>query len=38
MNDESAQILSGIESGDKVIVSGKEYISDKNNEIKIVEK
>ena len=38
MNDESAQILSGIEPGDRVIVSGKEYISDKNNEIKIVEK
>lgn len=37
-NDEYTQVKSGLEKGEKVIVSGKEYISDKNNKIKIVEK
>ena len=35
-NDETAEIISGVNSGDKVIVSGKEYLSDKNNAINIV--
>lgn len=29
------QILSGLKGGEQVVVTGKEYISDKNNEIKI---
>lgn len=37
ITDEYTEIVSGIEKGDKVIVSGKEYLSDKNNKIKIVE-
>ena len=36
MTDENAQIISGIKEGDKVIVTGKEYLSEKNNEIRIV--
>ncbi len=35
--DEYAEIVSGIAEGDKVIVSGKEYLSEKNNAIKIVD-
>lgn len=35
-NDETAEVLSGVNIGDKVIVSGKEYISEKNNAINIV--
>lgn len=35
-NDDTAEIISGVNSGDKVIVSGKEYLSDKNNAINIV--
>lgn len=34
-NADLAQIVSGIKAGDKVIVVGKEYISEKNNEINI---
>lgn len=30
------QIISGINPGDKVIVSGKDYLSDENNKIKVV--
>ena len=35
-DDEYIQILSGLSVDDKVIVSGKEYISETNNEINIV--
>lgn len=35
---ENIEILSGIKSGDKVIVEGKDFISEKNNKIKIVTK
>ncbi len=35
-SDEYTEILSGLQIGDKVVVSGKEYISEKNNEINIV--
>ncbi len=35
--DEYTEIISGIKSGDKVIVSGKEYLSDKNNKIRVVQ-
>ncbi len=35
--DEFTEIVSGVKEGDKIIVSGKEYLSDKNNKIKIVE-
>ena len=35
---ESIEILSGIKSGDKVIVEGKDFISEKNNKIRIVTK
>jgi len=35
-DDENTVIISGVKEGDKVIVSGKDYISEKNNEIKIV--
>lgn len=31
------QIISGVESGDKVIVLGKEYLSEKNNQINITD-
>lgn len=33
----NTEIISGLKKGDKVIVSGKEYLSEKNNRIKIVE-
>jgi len=36
ITDEYAEIASGLDAGDKVITSGKEYLSDKNNKIKIV--
>lgn len=36
ITDEYAEIASGLNEGDKVITSGKEYLSDKNNKIKIV--
>ena len=29
------QIISGVEEGDEIIVDGKEYLSEKNNDIKI---
>ena len=35
-NDEYTEIISGINNGDKVVVDGKEYISDSNNKVKIV--
>ena len=35
-NDEYTEIVSGVQIGDKVIIKGKEYISEKNNEINIV--
>ena len=35
--DEFTEIVSGLKEGDKVIVSGKEYLSDKNNKIRVVE-
>ena len=34
----SIEILSGIKAGDKVIVDGKDFISEKNNKIRIVNK
>lgn len=37
-NNDYTQVKSGLKKGEKVVVSGKEYISDKNNKIKIVEK
>lgn len=36
ITDENTEIVSGIKKGDKVIVSGNEYLSDKNNKINIV--
>ncbi len=36
-NDEFTEILAGIDSGDKIIVDGKEYISENNKKIRIVE-
>lgn len=36
-DDEYVQIVKGLEQGETVIVSGKEYLSEKNNKIKIVE-
>ncbi len=36
VTDEKTEIISGLESGDKVIITGKEYISEKNNLINIV--
>ena len=35
-NDELTEITSGVNEGDSVIISGKEYISEKNSKIKIV--
>lgn len=35
-NDEYTEIISGINAGDKVIVNGKEYISEENKNIRIV--
>lgn len=37
INDEYTEVLSGIKDGDRVILSGKEYLSEKNNKIKVVE-
>lgn len=37
VGDELTQILTGIKDGDFVVISGKEYISEKNNKVKIVE-
>ena len=37
ITDEYTEIVSGIKKGNKVIVSGKEYLSEKNNSIKIVD-
>lgn len=37
ITDLNSEIISGLKEGDKVIVSGKEYLSDKNKAIKIVE-
>lgn len=37
ITDEYTEIISGVSEGDKVVVSGKEYLSEKNNEIKVVE-
>ncbi len=37
VTDEKVEIISGISVGDEVIVSGKEYISEKNTAIKIVD-
>lgn len=34
--DEKVEIISGISAGEKIIVSGQEYLSDKNADIKIV--
>jgi len=37
VNDEVTEVISGISDGDQIIVSGKEYLSEKNNKIRIVE-
>ena len=37
ITDEYTEILSGVEEEDTVVVSGKEYLSDNNNKIKVVE-
>ena len=34
-NSEMTEIIKGVEKGDKVIVKGKEFLSEKNNKIKI---
>jgi len=34
-NSEMTEIVNGVKSGDKVIVKGKEFLSEKNNKIKI---
>lgn len=36
-NAEFTEIKSGVEAGDKIILKGKEYLSEKNNKIKITE-
>lgn len=36
-NDEYIEIISGLETGEKVVLSGKEYISEENNTVRIVE-
>lgn len=36
ITDEYTEIISGLKEGDKVIVSGKEYLSEKNNKVRIV--
>ena len=33
----TAEILSGLNEGEKVILDGKDFLSDKNNKIRIVE-
>ena len=35
-NAETTEILKGVSLGDKVIIKGREYLSEKNNSIKIV--
>jgi len=35
-DDKKAQILSGIKKGESVVLEGKDFLSEKNNEIKIV--
>lgn len=35
--DSYAEVISGVSEGDKIVVSGKEYLSEKNNAIKIVD-
>ncbi len=37
ITDEYTEIISGISEGDNIVVSGKDYLSDKNNKIKVVE-
>ncbi len=37
-NDEFTEITSGLKPGDKVIVKGKDYLTDDNNQIRIVSK
>lgn len=37
ITEEYTEILKGVLEGDKVIVSGKEYLSDENSKIKVVE-
>jgi len=36
VTDEYSEVISGVEKGVKIIVSGKEYLSEKNNKIKVV--
>lgn len=36
-NNNFTEVVSGIENGETVVVSGKEYISEKNNKVNIVE-
>lgn len=36
VNDKYAQVVSGLSEGDNVVVSGKDYISEKNNKVKVV--
>lgn len=36
ITDEYTQILKGVTQGDKVVISGQDYLSEKNNKIKIV--
>lgn len=36
ITDEYTEIVSGIAKGDKVVISGQDYLSDKNNKIKVV--
>ena len=36
VTDEYTEVLRGIKEGDKIVVSGKEYLSEKNNKIKII--
>jgi HlyD family secretion protein len=35
-NDDKTEIVSGLSDGDRVIISGKDYLSEKNNKIKII--
>ncbi len=37
ITDESVEVVSGLNTGDKVIVKGKEYISEDNNAVNIVD-
>lgn len=36
VNDEYAQIVSGLSAGEQVVVSGRDYITEKNNKIRVV--